>query len=447
VKNKTPIFALSFGVAAVIALSVLFAQENSFFSLHYIAADTKNIEAPPSQITVQDTAPHNVTVTDDDSQFDKEYEKTFLELLENDPSFDDELFFADDELSTPQPAVPSSEPYRVNNGDSFFIQVYGEPNSGRTVTVDYRGMIYYMLMDPLFVAGKTIEEMRSALNERISTLFRFGQVSITPMQFGGRYYTILGEINGRGKKVLQGYTSVLSAIADAGGLTMGALRGQTVDFSDLNHAFLARKGDYVPVDFNKLIIEGDMSQDVPLESGDYIYVPSALNREIYVLGEVGSPTTIGYVHTISLVEALITAGGTTTIASSRIMVIRGSLVNPILFQIDLRRILRGYEPNFLLQPGDIVYAPPRRYQTLKDLYETAVSAFVGSVVGTMSSKAFEEVWRDASPAHMAHEAREQAREAAEEAADATTSDKTRRFVPPQKEATRLLPNGNFPVNQ
>jgi polysaccharide export outer membrane protein len=433
-----------------IALSFLFAQDNSFFSLHYIAAETKNIEAPLPQITVEATAPQNVTSTDDDAQFDKEYEKTFLELLENDPSFDDELFFADDELSTPQPAVPSSEPYRVNNGDTFYIQVYGESNSGRTVTVDYRGMIYYMLMDPLFVAGKTIEEMRAALNERISQLFRFGQVSITPMQFGGRYYTILGQVAGPGKKVLHGFTTVLSAIADAGGLTSGSFRGQTIDFSDLNHTFLARKGDYVPIDFNKLVIEGDMSQDVPLESGDYIYVPSSLNREIYVLGEVNTPTTIGYVHTISLVEALITAGGTTTISSSRIMVIRGSLVNPILYQIDIRRILRGYEPNFLLQPGDIVYVPPRRFQSLKDLYELAVSGFVSSVVGIAADKYFEEVWRDASPAHMALKARREAERAAKrqaEEASTTTDSKSMRFAPTQQEQSRLLPNGNFPVNQ
>lgn len=339
---------------------------------------------------------------------DQEFNDTFLKLIEEDPSFKEEDLF-EEEAKKKKEETPS-EFYKISMGDSFYISVYGEPNTGRSVTVDYTGSIYYLAMEPIFVLGKTIPELREILNERLSALFKYVNVTITPLQFGSKFYTIMGEVGTPGKKVLQGKPTVLTAICQSGGLRTGAFRSQTIDFADLHHTFLARKGDYVPIDFYKLILQGDLSQDVPLESGDYIFVPSILNREIYVLGEVNISTTIGYLHTMSIIEAIAEARGITPIASSRAIVIRGALVNPVQYQVDIWRIFRGFEPNFILQPGDIVYVPPRRFENLKLEAQNAIASFVSSAVTFGAGKYFQEVVRDASPAHMALEARRDAEE-------------------------------------
>jgi polysaccharide biosynthesis/export protein len=395
------------GISRLISSSVV-------FSLH-LPSSEQNLEALVAEGSSSQKSLEEPKREHTDASLDKEYEEIFSDILVNDTFLDEGSLFEDEKIDQMQLPTISKDLYRINIGDSFYVYVYGEPNTGRTVTVDFTGSIYYFSMDPIFVRGTTFEEFRSILNERVNKLFKFGSVAIVPLQFGGQYYTILGEVGGAGKKVLQGKTTVLTAICDAGGLRSGGFRGQTIDFADLNHTFLARHGDYVPVDFSRLIIDGDMSQDIPLESGDYIFVPSALNREIYVTGEVGVSTSIGYLHTITLVEALAEARGINSTASSRIIIIRGSLVNPIQFQVDIRRILRGYEPNFILQPGDIIYVPPRRFQTLKDLGELAVSSFVTSATSNFGSRAWQEFDREASSAHMQLEADRDARKAARRA--------------------------------
>lgn len=191
----------------------------------------------------------------------------------------------------------------------------------------------------------------------------------------------------------------MTALCSAGGFRSGAFRGQTVDLADLNHAFLTRKGDYIPIDFERMVIDGDLSQDISLDSGDYIYVPSGLNKEIFVLGEVNTPTAIAYLRTMSIVEALAEARCYSDRASSRIIVIRGSLVNPIQFRVDIRRILWGFEPNFMLQPGDIVYVPAMRFTSLKEVLRAGVRAFVHSVANYGGQQFFKEVTRDAANAH------------------------------------------------
>lgn len=267
-------------------------------------------------------------------------------------------------------------PYRLRIGDRLYISIYGEANTGRTVMVDQTGSINYILVDDLFVLGKSIEELRYVLNNAVKKYFKHATIAITPVEFGSQYYTIMGEVNNSGKKLIYGKTSVIEAIAQAGGLREGAYRSQTVELADLSHAFLARDGDYIPIDFKKLLVEGDMNENVELANGDYIYIPNSLYKEIHVLGEVKSPTTFGFINTVSLTEAIAQGRGLTDRASSRICVIRGALSQPKKFLIDFNLIMRGLEPDFLLQPGDIVYAPPRRFTNLREIVMEGVRAFV-----------------------------------------------------------------------
>ncbi len=282
-----------------------------------------------------------------------------------------------------QPQEIEGNIYKLRMGDKLLISIYGEVNTHRVVTVDYSGKITYLLIPPCFVLGKTIDEARELLNAELKKKFRFAFVTITPVEFGGRFYTVLGQVVSPGMKPFQGSETILSAICRCGGFVTGYFRSQTVELADLKHAFLARNGSYISVDFEKLFLEGDISQNVRLESGDYIYVPSSLEKEIYILGEVQIPTTLGFLNTVSLVEALSHARGVTSRASSRALIIRGSLTNPIKLEVDIKRILTGLEKDLYLQPGDIVYVPPMRLSNLKEMYQAGVRAFV-SIVATVA---------------------------------------------------------------
>lgn len=283
--------------------------------------------------------------------------------------------------------IKERPPYRIHVGDLFTVSVYGEAGSQRTIRVDPTGSISYLFINNLSVIGKTIDEMRNILNEKLVFFYKYPLVVIIPRELFGNSYTILGEVGSPGVRKIVGHTTVLTAIADAGGFQTRLFRQQTIDRVDLDHSFLARKGEYYPVDFRKLLEDGDMTQDVELEDGDYLYFPMYYTDQVFVLGEVALQRGINYVYEtpMTVAKAIAMAGGVTLRASSRVAILRGSLTCPVRYLVDYNRIVKGYTCDFPLMPGDIVYVPPRQFQSLRDLWKWAVQSWVlqaSSTAGT-----------------------------------------------------------------
>src|SRR6185437_10764954 len=74
----------------------------------------------------------------------------------------------------------------------------------------------------------------------------------------------------------------------------GQVDYDVVDVADLQRAFLMRNNKRIPIDFEKLFGSGDLSQNIQIEPGDYLYFPSADVKEVYVLGEVALPGPVTY---------------------------------------------------------------------------------------------------------------------------------------------------------
>lgn len=292
--------------------------------------------------------------------------------------------------------VQSKTLYRLKIGDRLLISIYGEGNTEREVVIDSAGELTYPIVGTIAAARKTIDELRADMNEKISKFYRYAFVTITPLQFGGQTYTILGQVLDPGSKTIFGKETLLSAIARARGFPVGQYRANDIDLADLDHSFLLRHGKHLDVDFAQLVYEGDLSQNITLQGGDYIFIPSALSRQIYVLGEVGMPGGYGSLTAVTLVEAIAQAGGLLPNASSRMIVLRGSLCDPYTFNIDINRIMKGCCSDFRLQPGDIVYAPPRRFSYFRNLVRQAVTVFVATFASQAGTVAFEKLFNTTS---------------------------------------------------
>jgi protein involved in polysaccharide export with SLBB domain len=132
-----------------------------------------------------------------------------------------------------------------------------------------------------------------------------------------------------------------------------------VELADLTNAFIARQGQVLPVDFVRLIRQGDMRFDVPLQAGDYISIPSGLSKEVYIIGEVNKPALFAFREDMPMSRTVALAEGFTRDADlSRIHVIRGSLSNPRLIVTDFNKVISGRQQDVQLEPGDVVYVPP-----------------------------------------------------------------------------------------
>ena len=107
------------------------------------------------------------------------------------------------------------------------------------------------------------------------------------------------------------------------------------------------RGERLEVDLHDLLVLGDEAANLPLRSGDVVYVPTG--QSIHVIGEVKRPGTFPYEAGITVLKAITLAGGPTSKASPKNSVIK--------------RIRDGKETTAkatmedLLEPEDIVEVP------------------------------------------------------------------------------------------
>jgi polysaccharide export outer membrane protein len=248
----------------------------------------------------------------------------------------------------------------LGRGDVIDIAVYDEPDltiEGIPIRPD--GKVSFPLVGDLQAEGLTVSELNQSLTEGLEKYILSPKVSIIVQEFNSQRYTIFGEVVTPGIYPLTTDISITAALASAGGLNKGNFRATTVELADLSHAFIARDGKVLPVDFTRLIRQGDLRYDISLQSGDYIYIPSGLSKEVYILGEVNNAMLFAYREDMPMSRTLAQAEGFTPDADlKRVHIVRGSLYNPTVIMINFEEVLKGNAREVALEPGDIIYVPP-----------------------------------------------------------------------------------------
>ena len=170
------------------------------------------------------------------------------------------------------PPLPASdeEPFRLGPGDVVEIDVIGVPGTRRRCLVMPDGMLYFDLLAGQRVGGLTLDELRRLLEGRLAEYYVSPQVGLALREIRSRRAWILGRVGTPGLYVLDQPTTLLEAVARAGGMATSRFSGTTEELADLSHSFLLRDGEPLPVDFRRLFHEGDLSQNVRLRSGDYV---------------------------------------------------------------------------------------------------------------------------------------------------------------------------------
>lgn len=127
--------------------------------------------------------------------------------------------------------------------------------------------------------------------------------------------------------------------------------------ANLFKSYMIREGSFLPVDMNRLLKEGDMSQNVVMRGGDHIYIAEPSAATLMVMGEVGREKVINLPSgSMPLRQALAEAGGIPfTGDKSYIQVIRGSIAKPKIYTLNWEHVIHLPNDSLLLMPGDIVY--------------------------------------------------------------------------------------------
>ncbi|MFK5952975.1 MAG: polysaccharide biosynthesis/export family protein [Desulfobacterium sp.] len=272
--------------------------------------------------------------------------------------------------------------YRLGAQDVILITVLagGETQVEMELVVTGSGDINVPLAGSIRAAGLTQEELERTIRIPLERdYFVNPQVQVQIKAYHSLQFFISGAVQSPGMYELNFHPTMMDLIAKAGGMAAGrgniayVLRGpkgvdsgnllaSTPDSEALETAIIKREP--IRVDLLKLLDQGDMTENIVLESGDTVYIPlnKALNQaytKIYVEGEVKFPGVFDYQPGLTAFSACIMAGGFGQYAApNRARVIRNTADGEQkIFKINLEKVQRGDKPDFPLEPGDRIFIP------------------------------------------------------------------------------------------
>ncbi|MCX6950775.1 MAG: SLBB domain-containing protein [Verrucomicrobia bacterium] len=275
---------------------------------------------------------------------------------------------------------PDESAFRLGPGDQLEVEMIGDASTRATVTVGPDGKIYYYMLPGLDVWGLTLPGARARLGEELKQYIREKPVvSLTLRVVASQRVWVLGRVNSPGIYTLAGPTTLLDAVSQAGGLSSSSAfaalaasagvsspSGSSSEAADLARSFVIRRGRVLPVDFQQLLHDGALSQNIYLQPDDFIFLPSARTPQVHILGAVIQPHSERMTGPLTVVQAIALSGGTDREAIlSNVAILRGSLAHPQIAIVAVDEILLGRASDVRLEPGDIVFVPfaPQRVLT------------------------------------------------------------------------------------
>lgn len=270
--------------------------------------------------------------------------------------------------------------YRVGPRDILNITVWdhpeltipaGEFRSAETAgtVVGEDGNIFYPYAGIIKAAGKTVEEIREVLTQKLSVYIEQVQLDVRVTAYRSQRVYVVGEVKTPGIQLVKDIPlTVLEAINSAGGFDTEA---------DSRNIILTRDGKTYNVNLLALYEGGDLRQNVTLQHGDVLNVPDREFNKIFIFGDSTSGTTgtgSGAIPggsnstrskslymskgRMTLAEALSDAGGLNQDFSdaARIFLFRGGLGKPKIFHLDAKSpdaLLLA--DRFPLQPRDVIF--------------------------------------------------------------------------------------------
>lgn len=175
-----------------------------------------------------------------------------------------------------QSATNAASSYQVNPSDYVIgvddvlaINVWKETEISRTVQVRPDGKISLPLVGEIQAAGQQPLQLQQQIADKLKSYISDPEVTVIVQEVHSKKFNVIGEVQRPGTYALSNSSTVLDAIALAGGFK---------DFAKQTKIYVLRiqpNGSRTRIPFNyKKVVKGKaLKENVPLQNGDTIVIP------------------------------------------------------------------------------------------------------------------------------------------------------------------------------
>ncbi|TVM04325.1 MAG: hypothetical protein CV087_00060 [Candidatus Brocadia sp. WS118] len=160
-------------------------------------------------------------------------------------------------------------------GDEVELTVYRHDDLNKKVRIPPDGINTFPLIGAMQTKGTSIHNLRGKIKDALSVYLVDPQVNLEITSFRSQKIFILGEVHMPGVYQIDTPTTIIEAIAKAGGYTLDG---------KYSSVMLIRNGQEKPelkrLDLKKTFATGDLSRNIFLKSGDVVYVPRTFIADV-----------------------------------------------------------------------------------------------------------------------------------------------------------------------
>jgi polysaccharide export outer membrane protein len=120
------------------------------------------------------------------------------------------------------------QPYRIQPSDRLELQYRYTPEYNQSIEVQPDGMASVTLIGTVKIGGLSVEEAKSTILAKLGERLKDPEITLSLQEFVRPSYVVGGEVTNPGRYELHGETTVVEAIAMAGGFKTGLAKHSQV---------------------------------------------------------------------------------------------------------------------------------------------------------------------------------------------------------------------------
>jgi len=159
--------------------------------------------------------------------------------------------------------------YGLRKGDSFDVDFAFSPEFNQTVVVQPDGYVTLRGAGSLHVEGQTLPQLTDTIKKAYAGILHDPVITVALKDFEKPYFVAAGQVGKPGKYDLRSDTTLVEAVAIAGGFTEASKHSQVLLFRQVSNEMVEAR----VFDVKKMLASHNLQEDPHLLPGDMLFVP------------------------------------------------------------------------------------------------------------------------------------------------------------------------------